>query len=281
VKRNLELPEAEVREAAQAEPRVDQPEQELALWREYRATGDARLRNRLVLTYAPLVRYLAYKRARELPRELEIDDLLSAGLEALIGSIDRFDPDKGATLRQHVCTRAHGALADELRRRDWVPRSLRRFQRDAKRASERLTAVHGRPPRSHELADALGMGDEDLRARQSSLRSADVRSLNEVIGDGESGEVELVETLASDDSGADPVRAVISAERGQWLNQAIERLPERYRQIAVLRYAEELTLQEIAEILGVPDARVSQLESRVKARLRTQLMGTVVEPSGV
>src|SRR3954449_762113 len=128
-------------------------EEGLVLWRQYRRSGDARLRDRLILTYAPLVKHLAYKRVRELPAELEIEDLISAGLEALIASIDRFDPDRGTTLRQYAWTRIHGALVDELRRRDWAPRSLRRFQREQRRASEKLTAAHGRPPRSHELAD--------------------------------------------------------------------------------------------------------------------------------
>src|SRR5437764_2266870 len=115
------------------------PEEGVALWNEYRASGDARLRDRLILTYAPLVKHLAYKRIRELPSELEVEDLISAGLEALIASIDRYDPDKGTTLEQYAWTRIHGALVDELRRRDWAPRSLRRFQREARRALQQFT----------------------------------------------------------------------------------------------------------------------------------------------
>ena len=253
-------------------------EEGLALWRDYRASGDARLRDRLILTYAPLVKHLAYKRIRELPAELEIEDLISAGLEALIASIDRFDPDRGTTLEQYAWTRIHGALVDELRRRDWAPRSLRRFQREARTASEQFTAIHGQPPRPHELADALGMSVEDLRARQSDLRSADVRSLNELVGDEEQGDVELGESVASEDTSADPVHVVIADERRHRFRRAVERLPERDRQVAVLRYVQELTLQEIGEILGVSESRVSQLDSRLRDRLRTELTGTIVEP---
>src|SRR5256885_15363549 len=165
-------------------------EEGLVLWRQYRRSGDPHLRDRLILTYAPLVKHLAYKRIRELPAELEVEDLISAGLEALIASIDRFDPDKGTTLEQYAWTRIHGALVDELRKRDWAPRSLRRFQREAKRASEQFTTLHGRTPGLHELADALGMTPDELLEQQHKLRAADVRSLNEVVGDAEQGEIE-------------------------------------------------------------------------------------------
>src|SRR4051812_11828240 len=121
-------------------------EEGLVLWRQYRRSGDARLRDRLILTYAPLVKHLAYKRVRELPAELEIEDLISAGLEALIASIDRFDPEKGATLEQYAWTRIHGALLDELRRQHCAPRSLRRWERDIARARDQFTTLRARPP---------------------------------------------------------------------------------------------------------------------------------------
>jgi RNA polymerase sigma factor FliA len=101
-------------------------EDALALWREYKATGDLQVRNRLVMTYAPLVKYIVFKKVRELPARCEVEDFISCGLEALIASIDRYDPEKGATLEQFAWTRIHGAVLDELRRQDWAPRSLRR-----------------------------------------------------------------------------------------------------------------------------------------------------------
>ncbi|MGZ4203473.1 MAG: sigma-70 family RNA polymerase sigma factor, partial [Thermoleophilaceae bacterium] len=95
----------------------------LALWLEYRRSGDQRLRDRLIMTYAPLVKYIVYKKIRELPARCEVEDFISCGLEALINSIDRYDPEKGATLEQFAWTRIHGAVLDELRRQDWAPRS--------------------------------------------------------------------------------------------------------------------------------------------------------------
>ena len=112
----------------------------------YNATGDATLRDRLVLTLAPMVKYIVYRKVREIPARCEVEDFISCGLEALMRSIDRYDPERGATLEQFAWTRIHGAVLDELRRNDWAPRSLRRWERDIARARERFIALHGRAP---------------------------------------------------------------------------------------------------------------------------------------
>ena len=135
----------------------------LALWSEYKRTGDVQVRNRLVMTFAPLVKYIVFKKVRELPARCEVEDFISCGLEALIASIDRYDPAKGATLEQFAWTRIHGAVLDELRRQDWAPRSLRRWERDIARARDQFTTLHGRRPTRVELADALSITVEDLR----------------------------------------------------------------------------------------------------------------------
>src|SRR6201986_4764272 len=111
-------------------------EDALALWREYKDTGDLQVRNRLVMTYAPLVKYIVYKKVREMPARCEVEDFISCGLEALMHSIERYDPSKGATLEQYAWTRIHGAVLDELRRQDWAPRSVRRWERDIDGASD-------------------------------------------------------------------------------------------------------------------------------------------------
>src|SRR6187200_1566971 len=121
-------------------------EDSLALWREYRRTNDRALRDRLVLTFAPMVKYIVYRKVREMPANAEVEDFISCGLEALIVSIDRYDPEKGATLEQYAWTRIHGAVLDELRRQDWAPRSVRRWERDINKAADEFTALHGRHP---------------------------------------------------------------------------------------------------------------------------------------
>ena len=108
----------------------------LSLWQEYKRTGDLRLRDRLIFTFTPMVRYIVYRKVREVPAQCDVEDFLSCGLEALIRSIDRYDPAKGATLEQFAWTRIHGAVLDELRRHDWAPRSLRRAERAINGARE-------------------------------------------------------------------------------------------------------------------------------------------------
>src|ERR671926_208864 len=171
-------------------------EDPLALWREYKATGDQAVRNRLVMTYAPLVKYIVFKKVRELPARCEVEDFISCGLEALIASIDRYDPEKGATLEQFAWTRIHGAVLDELRRQDWAPRSLRRWERDIQKAREQFTAVHGRRPTRQELADCLAISVDELRRHQDDIAVSDVTSLNTLVVSGDHDTtVERLDTL--------------------------------------------------------------------------------------
>ena len=124
--------------------RKNSSEQVAQLWEDYHRTGDARLRDRLVLTLAPLVKYIVYKKVKEIPTRCEVDDFISCGLEALIRSIDRYEPSRGATLEQFAWTRVHGAVLDELRRLDWAPRSLRRDERSINAARESFVSIHER-----------------------------------------------------------------------------------------------------------------------------------------
>jgi RNA polymerase sigma factor for flagellar operon FliA len=249
------------------------PHDWLALWQEYKQTGNPRLRDRLVFTYAPLVKYLAYQKVRELPARCEIDDFISCGLEALITSIDRYDPAKGATLEQFAWTRIHGAIIDELRRHDWAPRSVRRWERDIRAARERFTTVHGRPPAREELADALSIGVEDLRRWENDILVSDVTSLNSLLLVDERTHVERVDTVASTARELQPQSASEISEAKRRFRDAFETLTPREREIAVLLYVKELTLREIGEILGVSESRVSQIHSGIKRRLRTLLEG--------
>src|SRR5947199_6689295 len=144
----------------------------LELWQAYKRSGDQRVRDRLVLTFAPMVKYIVYKKAREIPARCEVQDFISCGLEALIRSIDRYDPKKGATLEQFAWTRIHGAVLDELRRNDWAPRSLRRWDRDINKASEQFVGLYGRKPTREELSESLGISTEDLDKRQDEVARA-------------------------------------------------------------------------------------------------------------
>lgn len=243
----------------------------LAIWREYRTNGDAKLRDRLVLTFAPLVKYIVYKKVREIPARCEIEDFISCGLEALITSIDRYDPEKGATLEQFVWTRIHGAVLDELRRQDWAPRSVRRWERDINRVREQFIGLHGRKPTREELAEALSTTPEDLRQREHDISTSDLTSLNALVAGDEDTTIERLDTIAADDRRLDPEHAAASTEAKEKFRRAFELLPRREREVAILLYVKNLTLREIGEILGVSESRVCQIHSQLKRTLREQL----------
>jgi RNA polymerase sigma factor for flagellar operon FliA len=246
-------------------------EDAMALWRDYQRSRDERLRDRLVLTYAPLVKFIVYRKIGELPASCEVDDLVSAGLEALIKSIDRYDPEKGATLEQFCWTRIHGAVIDELRRGDWAPRSLRRWERDMRRATTEFTSIHGRGPTDDELADALNMTADELRSRRRDLVVSDVTSLNTLVLQHDGASIERIDALASDDERLDPEHEVAVREGKERFRRAFGRLPQREREVAVLLYVKHLTLREIGEVLGVSESRVCQIHGELKRTLKRAL----------
>ena len=256
-------------------------DQALALWSEYKRTGDVQVRNRLVMTFAPLVKYIVFKKVRELPARCEVEDFISCGLEALIASIDRYDPAKGATLEQFAWTRIHGAVLDELRRQDWAPRSLRRWERDISKARDQFTAVHGRRPSHDELADSLAISVDDLRRRQDDIAVSDVTSLNTLVISDDETTVERIDTLASGDHRLDPENASATEEAKAKFRSAFDRLPQREREVAVLLYVKNLTLREIGDILGVSESRVCQIHSQLKRTLKQQLASDSVLFSAV
>jgi RNA polymerase sigma factor FliA len=241
------------------------------LWQRYRETGDLAFRNRLVLTYVPLVKHIVYKKLRELPPSCEVDDLISCGIESLIRALDRYDAAKGASLEAYLWTRIHGAVLDELRRRDWAPRSLRRLERDLLIARETFTGAHRRAPTQAELADMMNMRPAELREHEYEIRRSDLTSLSSLamtVGD---TEISLVETIESDDPWTDPEHRALREEARVRFRGAFERLSPREREVAVLLYVQNLSLREIGRVLGVSESRVCQIHSQLKRRVRERL----------
>ena len=243
----------------------------LLLWKQYTASNDPALRDRLVLTFAPLVKYIVYRKVREMPARCEVEDFISVGLEALIQSIDRYDPSKGATLEQYAWTRIHGAVLDELRRNDWAPRSVRRWERDIEKASREFVALHGRAPSTDELADSMGVAVADLRRRRDEIANSDLTSLNTLVVGDEETSIERIDTIASDDEREDPLHAASVTEAKDKFRTAFADLSQREREVAVMLYVKNLTLAEIGEVLGVSESRVCQIHGRMKKTLRTVL----------
>ncbi|MGZ6694014.1 MAG: sigma-70 family RNA polymerase sigma factor [Solirubrobacteraceae bacterium] len=243
----------------------------LTIFNQYRRTGDPAVRDRLVFTFAPLVKYIVFKKLREMPARCEADDFIACGLEALIQSIDRYDPGKGATLEQYAWTRIHGAVLDELRHHDWAPRSVRRWERDMERVVEHFTVIHGRRPSTEELADALGVTVAELRRRRNEITRSEITSLNTpLLSDGETA-IERIDTIADDDERADPLHAAATADAKSRFRAAFEQLPRREREVAVLVYVKHLTLAEVGAIFGLSESRVSQIHTAMKRRLRDLL----------
>jgi RNA polymerase sigma factor FliA len=243
----------------------------LALQTEYRKTGDPKLRDRLVMAYAGIVKHIVYRKLRELPAWCEVDDLLSCGIEALIASVDRFDPERGATFEQYAWTRVHGAVLDELRRQDWAPRPLRRWERDMAKAREQFSAIHRRPPTADELADAMGIECDHLDKLQQDLQASELTSLNSLVLDEEDSQVERIDTILSESVELDPEGATARTQAKEKFRRAFGRLSDRERELAVLLYVKNLTLREIGDVLGVSESRVCRLHARLKQRLRDAL----------
>ena len=243
-----------------------------SLWREYDETGDAQLRNRLVLTLAPMVKYIVYRKVREIPARCEVEDFISCGLEALMRSIDRYDPERGATLEQFAWTRIHGAVLDELRKNDWAPRSLRHWEREIARARERFVALYGRAPSRTELSEAVGVTTDELDRHLRDIQRSDVGSLNVLVASDDETTIERIDTLTSTDSSLDPESQAMREGAKEQFRAAFARLPERERQVAILLYVHNLTLREIGSTLGVTESRVCQIHTQLRKRLREELV---------
>jgi RNA polymerase sigma factor FliA len=243
----------------------------LELWQTYKSSGDPRARERLVLTLAPLVKYIVFQKAKQMPAQCEVQDLISAGLEAVLRSLDRYDPEKGATLEQFVWIRIHGAVIDELRRNDWAPRKLRRYQREIDDARDRFVGVYGRPPTPDELSQAVGISRRQLLKVQHDLARADVGSINAVISGEDDATLERIDTLPSLDLMTDPEHAAMRQVALERFREAFSELSPREREVAVLLHDNELTLREAGDLLGISESRVCQIHGRLKQRLRALL----------
>ncbi|HVF77048.1 MAG TPA: sigma-70 family RNA polymerase sigma factor [Solirubrobacteraceae bacterium] len=243
----------------------------MELWREYQRSGEARVRDRLVMTYAPLLKFIVYRKIASLPAVREADDLVSAGLEALIKSLDRYDPEKGATLEQYLWTRIYGAVIDELRRGDWAPRSLRRWERDMLSVQNEFRAIHGRAPTEPELADGLSMTVDQLGARKRDLIASDVGSLSSLVLHSDDGSAEQIDVLPSCDESTDPEQQATRSLARERLLRAFAQLERRQREVAVLLYVKHLTLRETGEVLGGSESRICQIHGRLKRALKLAL----------
>jgi RNA polymerase sigma factor for flagellar operon FliA len=246
------------------------------LWREYVKTKDRAVRDRLILTYAPLVKFVAGRLGSGLPAHVEEADLVSYGLLGLISAIERYDPDREIKFETFAIARIKGAIIDELRSLDWVPRSVRSRARDIERAIAELEAKLHRAPTDEEIAGKIGITTDELEDSLTDISRTSIAALDELwtVSSGSGDTIALIDTI-EDTSGPRPEAVLDQTELREALGEAIARLPEREKLVITLYYYEELTLREIGEVLGVTESRVSQLHTKAILRLKARLSGAI------
>lgn len=242
------------------------------LWRRYKDSGDERARERLVVAYSPLVKYVAGKMGTTLPGHVDEADLVSYGLTGLINAIERFDLSREIKFETYAITRIRGAIIDELRTLDWVPRSVRARAREIERANQKLEALLQRAPTDEEMASELGISLSDFNESLMQISTSTLVALDELWSTTDSGgdQVSLLDTIA-DRNAPDPQALVDQGELRDRIADAIAALPEREKLVIALYYYENLTLREVGEVLGVTESRVSQLHTKAVLRLRSKL----------
>jgi len=259
-------------------PTQDERDELARLWDEFKQSeaSGARdsARERLILHYAPLVKYVASRVATGLPSSVDQADLVSYGMFGLIDALEKFEPARGNKFETYAIPRIKGAIIDELRAMDWVPRSVRFKAREIEKAYSDLESMHKRAPAEKEVAERLGVSLRELHEVINQISFVQVLQLDEILsfGSDRGEQVSLLDTLA--DRGTDPTTGLESQEMRGLLAAAINSLSEREKIVVTLYYFEGLTLAEIGEILGVTESRVCQIHTKAVGQLRLQLVET-------
>lgn len=232
---------------------------------------DAASQERLVLQYVPLIKYIATRMALRLPPHISLDDLISSGMIGLLDAIKKFDPQKNINFKTYAEFRIKGAILDELRALDWIPRSIRKKSSQLEKAYVKLQKELGRPAEPEEVAKSLGLGMEEyfhLLDETKGISLMDIDAVRKNLPN--IGEDELYEIL-QDESARDPFISVHFAELREILMKALECLPDKAKLLISLYYYEELTMKEIGEIMGYTESRISQMHTQAILHLCSNL----------
>ena len=241
------------------------------LWKLYRRTKEQKIRDFFVRQYAPLVKYVAGKIALGMPQNVEFDDLVGFGVFGLFDAIEKFDPGKQVKFKTYAVTRIRGAIFDELRTIDWVPRSVRQKAREVEETVRRLESSLGRAASDEEIAGAMSMDLKEFQHTMLKISGTSMLSLHDIWYTGEDNDkISIAESIESPVS-LNPDTIVEKDEIRRVIVEAIKELPEKEKKVLVLYYYEDLTLREIGEVLEVTESRVSQLHTKAVMRLRAKL----------
>ncbi|MEB3286719.1 MAG: FliA/WhiG family RNA polymerase sigma factor [Vampirovibrionales bacterium] len=247
------------------------PEDILALWRQYKQNpGHGALREKLILSYLHLVRYVVSRLPVTLPISIATEDLISYGTLGLMEAVERFDPERGLKFETYAVTRIRGAIIDQLRFQDWIPRGVRKRSRDLGEAMHRLEEQLGRAPNDDELAQELGVTKTKLQTMLAESNNL-MLSLDDTYGSDQSGSKMTLLDTVEDSNSPDPQGEFEANELRNRLATAIASLPEREKLLIALYYHENMTLKEIGEVICVSESRVCQLHAQAILRLRSKL----------
>ena len=237
------------------------------LWEEYSKTKLPETREKLILEYAPLVKLVAGRLSMYLGYNVEYDDLVSYGVFGLIDAIDKFDSMKAVKFETYASLRIRGAILDQIRKMDWIPRTIRQKQKKIDAAMKEIELSKGRAATDEEIAESLGISNDDYLDWQSQMKITGVVSLNEFM---ESGS-EVPAEQRNQHRFEGPEEVVEKAELKKMLEQALELLTEKEKKVILLYYYEELTLKEISNILEVSESRISQLHTRALQKMKSKM----------
>ncbi len=241
------------------------------LWASYKKKRDPLIRESFIKQYAPLVKYVAGKVAANMPQSVEFDDLVGFGVFGLIDAIDKFDPEKNVKFKTYAVTRIRGAIFDELRSIDWVPRSVRQKSREIEEAIVQTEAKLGRPASDSEIAVTMGLSEDEFSKTMMKVSSTSILSLSDVwYSADDSDKISIGDSIESPQS-MNPDAIMERDEIRRVIVQSIQELPEKEKKVLVLYYYEDLTLKEIGKVLEVTESRVSQLHTKAILRLRAKL----------
>ena len=253
-----------------------------ALWRRYKLSHDPLARERLVLTYAPLCKYVAGRMGSTLPSYIDVEDLTSYGLVGLLDAIDRFEPSRGVKFETFALARIRGAIIDELRSLDWAPRALRQNQRRLIQVAAEIEQREGRPATDAELAERMGLTESELNQLLADIAGSSMVALEELFAPSPNDDEALaLGDAVEDETSPQPGPATEHAILRDLLADAIVRLPERERIVVSLYHYDGLSLREIGQVLGVTESRASQLRTKAIVRLRGALLAAGLAPDSI
>ena len=250
---------------------LDEQKTEDELWLEFKKTKSPQLRDKFIRQYMPLVKYVAGKVSVGMPGSVDFDDLVGYGQFGLLDAINKFDPEKNVKFKTYAVTRLRGAIFDELRTLDWVPRSVRQKSREIEDTIVQLESKLGRPASDSEVAGAMGISEDEYHQTILKVSGTSVLSLNDVWYSGEESEHVSIGDCIESPSSLNPDVIVEREEIRRVIIEAINELPEKEKMVLVLYYHEDMTFKEIGQVLEVSESRVSQLHTKANLRLRAKL----------